>query len=148
MLLINPAADIPIVQLSVLDSENPADHYKMGRALSSLRDSNIAIIGSGFASCHNLRAMFSGMFSQSSFKRLNEEWSKAVGDAVLEESSEGRAKKLDDWRKFPGAYEMHPRGGAEHFLPLLVCAGAAGEGKGSSYYDLFSGIRMYTYYWR
>jgi aromatic ring-opening dioxygenase catalytic subunit (LigB family) len=147
MLLVHPAADIPIIQLSVLSSEDPSIHYQMGKALSKLRDSNIAIIGSGFASFHNLRIMFSGLTKDSSFRTRNAAWNKAITEAVSEESSEEREKKLEGWRKFPGAYEMHPRGGAEHFLPLIVCAGAGGDGVAGKYTDEFMGLDMYSYYW-
>jgi aromatic ring-opening dioxygenase catalytic subunit (LigB family) len=131
MTLIHPAATIPIVQVSVLASEDPASHYALGRALAPLRAQNIAILGSGFASMHNLRAMFSGQSRTPSYKALNEAWSRAVADAVGTEDVEAQQKKFASWRSWPGAYEMHPRGGAEHFLPLVVCAGAA-AGAGES----------------
>ena len=44
MMLINPKADIPIIQLSVLSSENAQQHYQMGLALAQLRSRNIAIV--------------------------------------------------------------------------------------------------------
>ena len=119
----------------------------MGRALSTLRDSNIAIIGSGFASFHNLRIMFNGITNDPSFRSRNKQWNDAVTDAVCETDKEERIHKLEKWREFPAAYEMHPRGGAEHFLPLLVCAGAGGEGKAEKYTDEFMGLDMYSYYW-
>ena len=147
MLLINPNANIPIVQLSVLNSESPSDHYKMGQALSSLRNDNIAILGSGFATFHNLRLMFNGVASSSDFRKRNEAWSTAVTNAVLERDARMREKKIGGWRDWPAAYEMHPRGRAEHFLPLIVCAGAAGEGEGGSYTDEFMELNMYSYYW-
>ena len=147
LLIINPSANIPIIQLSVLSSENPAAHYAMGRALSTLRDSNIAIIGSGFASFHNLRLMFSGITHDPSFRSRNKQWNDAVTEAVSETDNDERIQKLEKWREFPAAYEMHPRGGAEHFLPLLVCAGAGGEGKAERYTDEFMGLDMYSYYW-
>lgn len=146
MTLIHPQASVPIVQLSVLTSEDPAAHFAIGRALSSLRAQNIAIIGSGFASLHNLRAMFSGMAKTPNFKALNEEWSKSINDAVTTEDAEERNKKFEGWRKWPGSYDMHPRGGAEHFLPLIVCAGA-GAGKAKSYKDRFMGLDYWSYYW-
>ncbi|KAF2756947.1 extradiol ring-cleavage dioxygenase [Pseudovirgaria hyperparasitica] len=147
MMLIHPSATVPIVQLSVLDSESPADHYRMGQALSKLRDSNVAIIGSGFATFHNLRLMFSGAAHNPDFRGRNKEWSDAVSDGVLEPDVEARKTKLEDWRKWPNSYEMHPRHGSEHFLPLIVCAGAAGEGKGGSYTDEFMGMEYYSFYW-
>ncbi|KAK8190305.1 extradiol ring-cleavage dioxygenase class iii protein-like protein subunit B [Phyllosticta capitalensis] len=147
MLLINPKADIPIVQVSVLKSEDPHDHFKMGRALAKLREQNVAIIGSGFATMHNLRAMFSGITMDPSFQARNTAWSNAVTDAVTEASVDSREKKLVEWRRYPASYEMHPRGGAEHFLPLIVCAGAGGERAAKFYTDEFVGMDFYSYYW-
>ncbi|KAF2641976.1 extradiol ring-cleavage dioxygenase [Massarina eburnea CBS 473.64] len=146
MTLINPKADIPIIQLSVLNSESPSAHYAIGRALATLRSENIAIIGSGFASLHNMRAMFTGQTKIPTFKKLNEEWSESILDAVQTKDVEERGKKFEGWRQWPGAYDMHPRGGAEHFLPLIVCAGAGG-GKAKAYADEFMGLDMWSYYW-
>ena len=146
MTLINPKANVPIVQVSVLSSEDPATHFAIGRALRPLREQNIAIVGSGFASLHNPRAMFSGTTRTPSFKVLNQEWSAQVTDAAMTEDTEERGKKFEGWRKWKGAYDMHPRGGAEHFLPLIVCAGA-GDGKAKAYSDDFMGLDMWSYYW-
>ncbi|KAF2277265.1 Extradiol aromatic ring-opening dioxygenase [Westerdykella ornata] len=147
MLLIHPAATIPIIQLSVLASESPDHHFRLGRALSRLRAQNIAIVGSGFASLHNLRLMFSGATRTPEFKALNEAWSAQVADAAQTEDVQERATKFEGWRAWRGAYEMHPRGGAEHFLPLVVCAGAGGEGRAKSWVDEFMGVGMWSFYW-
>lgn len=147
MKIVNPSADIPIVQVSVLKSESPKDHFAMGLALSKLRDSNIAIIGSGFASFHNLGLMFNGGIKDQGFKGRNEAWSKAVTDATTEPNVQEREKKFEGWRKWTGGLEMHPPGGGEHFLPLIVCAGAGGDGKAELYKDEFMGLSMYSYYW-
>jgi len=147
MLLINPAANVPIIQLSVLTSEDPTQHYLMGQALAKLRDNNIAIVGSGFASFHNLRLMRGGVSQDPSFRTRMKAWNKAVSDAATEENEEERGKKLLGWREWPAAYEMHPRGGAEHFLPLVVCAGAGGSAKAKSYLDEFMGFDIYSFYW-
>lgn len=148
-LLINPKADVPIVQLSVLESEDPAEHLRMGRALAFLRDANIAIVGSGFASFHNLPLMFRLMGSgdASAIQSKTKEWNKALTEAVLEEKMEDRENRLSKWREFPHAYDMHPRHGAEHFMPLLVCAGAGGEVPGKGYKDDFHGVDIWSYYW-
>lgn len=150
-LLINPKADVPIVQLSVLRSEDPAEHVRMGRALSALRDSNVAIVGSGFASLHNLPNLFALMSGNSSaareLKPKTKEWNQALTDAVLEPDVQEREDRLAGWRKFPHSYDMHPRNGAEHFMPLLVCVGAGGDEKGQAYKDDFHGVDVYSYYW-
>lgn len=147
MMLIDPAAKIPIVQLSVLASESPSQSYAIGTALSSLRAQNVAIIGSGFATFHNLRLMFSGTSSTPQFKQQNIEWSNAVTDAAMTSDDKEREGKFEAWRKWPNSYTMHPRGGAEHFLPLIVCAGAAGQTRGEKYADDFRGLDMWSYYW-
>jgi aromatic ring-opening dioxygenase catalytic subunit (LigB family) len=147
MILVNPKADIPIVQVSVLESEDPSAHFAMGRALGKLRDSNIAIIGSGFASFHNLRLLRSTEIESPAFVQRNMEWNKAVAEAALEETASKREDQFKDWRSWPASHEMHPSGGGEHFLPLIVCAGAGGDGKAQKYADKFMGMDMYSFYW-
>jgi aromatic ring-opening dioxygenase catalytic subunit (LigB family) len=147
MKLINPSANVPIVQLSVLASESSSDSYAIGRALSALRAHNIAIVGSGFASFHNIRLLFSPTSGTPEFKHQNTEWSNAVTDAAMTNEEGARGTKFEDWRNWPHTYTMHPRGGAEHFLPLIVCAGAAGTTPGKNYADDFRGLDMLSYYW-
>ncbi|KAF2396475.1 Extradiol aromatic ring-opening dioxygenase [Trichodelitschia bisporula] len=147
MLLIHPAADIPIIQLSVLSSESPTTHYEMGKALRPLRDRNVAIIGSGFASFHNLRLMFSGALNDPTFRARHTDWNKAVTEGVSEPDAKLRQKKLEDWRSWPMANECHPPSAGEHFMPLLVCAGAGGDGAAGSYVDEFMGLDIHSYYW-
>jgi len=43
LMLMYPEAQIPIVQVSLLASYNPAAHIAMGRALAPLRDENILV---------------------------------------------------------------------------------------------------------
>ena len=147
MMLINPAADIPIVQVSVLSSESPSEHFAMGRALSRLRDENVAIIGSGFASLHSTRIMRSALMSSPDFRSRNDAWSQTVSGAVQAADPEDRLNDFKSWRQWPSAYEMHPQGGAEHFMPLIVAAGAGGTGEAKSYTDDYRGINMFSYYW-
>lgn len=122
----------------------------MGRALLALRDRNVAIVGSGFASLHNFTIMmrlFQSHAAAASFKSKLGTWNQALSAAVLEENVDERCKKLAVWRDFPASYDAHPDGGADHFMPLLVCAGAAGDGKGASYKDDFAGADIWSYYW-
>ncbi|KAG5985886.1 hypothetical protein E4U54_005746, partial [Claviceps lovelessii] len=152
--LVNPQADIPIIQVSVLESEDPEQHLRMGKTLSRLRERNIAIVGSGFASMHNMGEMMGLMGGRGkgggsgSFKALSDEWNGALTKVVTAKERTERWNGLLGWRGLPHSARMHPLGGGEHFMPLLVCAGAAADGEeGGLYRDDFLGLGIYTYYW-
>ena len=152
MILINPKADVPVIQLSVLSSEDPETHLRMGAALYELRKQNIAIIGSGFASYHNMRGF--GMMRHASppelakFRSDSGEWNDAVTGAAMAEPKKDKWDGFKAWRQFPHADDMHPARAGEHFMPLIVCAGAVGEGeKGHSFKDEYIGMDIFTYYW-
>ncbi|KJZ73418.1 hypothetical protein HIM_07212 [Hirsutella minnesotensis 3608] len=152
MMLVNPKADVPIVQVSVLESEDAEKHLRMGAALSRLRADNIAVIGSGFASFHNfsvmrgLRNASSAQFA--SFKAQSDEWNAALAKAVTAKSKEDRWDGLRGWRNLPHADTMHPPRGGEHFMPLIVCTGAVSdEDIARSYTDEYMGVDIYTFYW-
>lgn len=152
LLLVNPKADIPVVQVSVLESEDPDQHLRMGKALAKLRASNVAIIGSGFASFHNLRIMqalrFAEPAQQAEFRKASDAWNGKLTEAASQADVDGRWAMLKGWRQFPNADVMHPPRGGEHFMPLLVCAGAATEGEQTRRYaDEFVGVEINTYYW-
>ena len=48
-----PDADVPVIQLSMDETQLPAFHYEMGRRLRALRDEGVLLIGSGDI-VHNL----------------------------------------------------------------------------------------------
>lgn len=117
-----PEADIPCVQLSLVNTLDPKKHIEMGLALHTLSQQNVLVIGSGFT-FHNMRAFFKPDTAQS--KGLNhafETWLRATcSDTDLTE--EERAQRLIQWSHAEGARYCHPR--EEHLLPLHVCYGAA-----------------------
>lgn len=63
LMLMYPAAEIPVVQLSVSPALGAEYHYRMGQALQPLRDDNVLVMGSGSLT-HNLGAFFRGGFSK------------------------------------------------------------------------------------
>jgi aromatic ring-opening dioxygenase catalytic subunit (LigB family) len=135
MLMIDPAADLPVVMLSLQQDLDPARHLAIGRALAPLRDQGVLILGSG-SSFHNLRTYFNGAPEQA-----------AEFDHWLTETSTtpaGREQRLTDWAQAPSAKACHPR--EEHLLPLMVAAGAAqGEAGRRVFHDLIGGKPMSGY---
>jgi aromatic ring-opening dioxygenase catalytic subunit (LigB family) len=118
-----PQANIPCVQLSLLESLDPASHIAMGEALRGLSENNVLIIGSGF-SFHNLRAFFTAESAET--RDLNqsfEDWLQHSCSS-LEMSEAARTRTLINWPDAPGASYCHPR--QEHLLPLHVCYGVGG----------------------
>ena len=91
--------------------------------------------------------MLTGISYQKDFRKRNDEWSDSVWSAIKEEDTQVRFKMLQKWRDWPSAYEMHPKHQAEHFLPLIVCAGAGGMGRANYYKDEFLGLDVISYYW-
>lgn len=122
MRIMYPEADIPCVQLSLVNSLNPEEHIEIGRALQSLSEDKVLVIGSGF-SFHNMKAFFQPESAE--IRRLNhefEEWLLDIcGDEECDESE--REEALSRWADAPGARFCHPR--EEHLMPLLVCYGLA-----------------------
>ena len=128
---IYPDADVPIVQISLKESLNPAEHLALGRALAPLRDEDVLIIGSGFTS-HNLRERGPQMAAPS---QAFDAW---LRRAIMNPDPVARANALEGWEDAPFARLNHPR--EDHLVPLMVVAGAAeGEPVTPVYGELFAG---------
>ena len=121
--LMYPQADIPCVQLSLVNSLKPNQHIQIGKALADLRKENVLIIGSGFT-FHNMRVFFSATTNESQEKNVAfEQW--LVDTSSSKQYTEAqREQRLIHWENAPAARYCHPR--EEHLLPLFVCYGAAG----------------------
>ena len=115
LMLAMPEADVPILQVSLIASMDPAEHIALGRALAPLRDEGVLLIGSG-NSYHNMRG-----FGHSESSEPSGQFDAWLANAVLQPPTE-RERLLVDWESAPGARHCHPR--EEHLLPLHVMAGA------------------------
>ncbi|MFM2480527.1 DODA-type extradiol aromatic ring-opening family dioxygenase [Celerinatantimonas sp. YJH-8] len=128
-----PQANIPVVQLSLRSDLDPEIHYQVGKALRSLRQQGVLIIGSGL-SYHNLRRFDVSAREPS---RQFDDWL----NQTLALPEKPRHLALAHWEFAPSARIAHPR--EEHLLPLWVALGAASDGKMTNVYrqhDLFGGI--------
>ena len=115
-----PDADVPIVQLSVQTAMNPHHHYAVGRALASLANDGVLIVGSGHLT-HNLRDWMQtrGQTVHAPYAQKFQRW---VFDRLAAHDVDALAAYRSD---APDAVRAHPT--EEHFLPLFVALGAAGE---------------------
>ncbi|KAK9465767.1 Extradiol ring-cleavage dioxygenase, class III enzyme, subunit B [Lipomyces arxii] len=120
---------VPVVQVSLFKSDDPRQHVALGKALSSLRDENILIIGSGMT-VHNLREMGHYWGSVAPYAKKFDEMLK---QAVVSETGSSREDALASLIKTPEANKSHPT--KEHLLPIYIASGAA--------YD-DSAVRVYT----
>jgi len=112
---------IPVVQISINPSLDPAFHFRMGQALAPLRNEGTLIIGSGSLT-HNLGSIRGGENFSPSWVG---EWVNYVSDTFLNPkySPEQRKQILIDFKKQRSAIQAHPR--EEHWIPVYVAAGAA-----------------------
>ena len=126
--LMFPAADIPVVQLSLRRGLDPLAHLEAGRVLSRLRDEGVMIVGSGM-SFHNMRGY--GDTRYTPLSAAFDEWL----STTVESAPEQRAALLENWAKAPHAHDSHPAGHEEHLIPLMVVAGAGSDSAGRKVYS-------------
>lgn len=131
-----PDANMPVVQLSLQATLDPAAHIKAGAALAPLRDEGILIIGSGL-SYHNLRAM------GPQARQPSAEFDQWLQRVLTQSDPATREQELLHWADAPSAQVAHPR--EEHLLPLMVAVGAAGNDAGACTYNqtgFFGGLTV------
>ncbi len=113
-----PAANIPVIQLSI-DYTKPAQyHYELAQKLQVLRNKGILIIGSGNI-VHNLRRV--------DFQNFNKEdygfdWAIEARAKINQHLTSGDFQPLIDYDKQGTAFQLAiPT--PEHYLPLLYSLG-------------------------
>lgn len=117
-----PVADIPVVQLSIDETQPPAFHYEIGKRLQPLRDEGILLLGSGDI-VHNLHTYAWGGHPVEPY-----DWAVRFEAKARELiAKEEHAPLIDYGSLGQDAFLSIPT--PEHYLPLLYVlgAGAAGE---------------------
>jgi 4,5-DOPA dioxygenase extradiol len=110
-----PNANIPVLQVSMPDKLDSASAWKLGEDLAALNDQGVLIVGSGSLT-HNL-------YEFGSFGPAAEPYVLQFVDWIRTQLKSDSVHDLTQWQQHaPFAKRAHPSD--EHFLPLLIAAGA------------------------
>ena len=112
-----PAADVPVVQLSMDATKPPAWHYELGKKLAPLRDEGILIVGTGNI-VHNLPAM-----DWSDQMRPAYDWAARFNDYIRVAIAEDAPERAVDYQRM-GHDAVLSVPTPEHYWPLLYVLGA------------------------
>ena len=115
-----PAADLPVLQLSLDRTRNAPSHYELAKKLQPLREQGVLIVGSGNI-VHNLRVF-----------NFNEtqtyDWAIAFDQTVMNCILQRDHAALCDYSKF-GQMAALSIPTAEHYLPLLYALAQQQDGE-------------------
>ena len=111
-----PAANVPVIQLSIDARQPPAFHHEVGRRLAPLRDAGVLVIGSGNV-VHNLH-------TYAWRRRVIEpfDWAVRFEAAVREAIASGDDRRLIEYQDL-GEDARLSVPTPEHYLPLLYVIG-------------------------
>ncbi len=104
-----PEANIPVVQLSLDQTQAPAYHYALGQELRTLRNKGVLIVGSGNI-VHNLGLM--------SLQSKGYDWAIEFDEAMKQWMLSGDHAAIVDYNKLGRTARLAVPTN-EHFLPLL-----------------------------
>jgi 4,5-DOPA dioxygenase extradiol len=117
-----PDADVPVVQLSIDETQPATFHFEIGRRLAPLRDENILIVGSGNL-VHNLHAYAWGRHMPDSY-----DWAARFEEQAKEIMLAGESKPLIDYEGL-GRDAMLSIPTPDHYLPLLYVLATRQQGE-------------------
>lgn len=111
---LRPAADIPVLQLSINASLSFADHFSIARSLGKLRDEGVLILGSGNI-VHNLRLRRPGAAPF--------DWAIEFDEKIAGNIQDGNYAAIAAIDRSDSLTRLaHPS--LEHYLPLVYAVGA------------------------
>jgi 4,5-DOPA dioxygenase extradiol len=115
-----PEADIPVMQLSIDETQPAPFHYEVGKRLAPLRDENILVIGSGNI-VHNLHTYAWGRYNVEPY-----DWALRFETQARELLLAGDDALLINYEKL-GRDAMLSAPTPDHYLPLLYVIALRGE---------------------
>ena len=121
-----PQADIPVVQLSIDETQPPPFHFQAGKLLAPLRDENVLVVGSGNI-VHNLHAYAWGRHPAEPF-----DWAVRFDGRVRELLEANDPAPLVDYESL-GRDALLSAPTPDHYLPLLYIAAMRADGDAVSF---------------
>lgn len=121
-----PEADIPVVQLSIDETQPAAFHFGIGRRLAPLREEGVLIVGSGNV-VHNLHAYAWGQHMPEPY-----DWAARFEKEARAMLLAGDNKLLIDYERL-GADALLSIPTPDHYLPLLYVIGTRQEREALSF---------------
>jgi 4,5-DOPA dioxygenase extradiol len=121
-----PEAGVPVVQLSIDETQPASFHYELGRRLSPLRDEGILIVGSGNL-VHNLHTYAWGRHPVEPF-----DWAVRFENQARALIESGNHQPLVDYESL-GRDAMLSAPTPDHYLPLLYVLGARRPGEAATF---------------
>jgi 4,5-DOPA dioxygenase extradiol len=117
-----PRADLPVVQLSVDETQPASFHFEIGRQLAPLREEGVLIAGSGNL-VHNLHSYAWGRRPQEPY-----DWAVRFEETAKEMMTANEVRPLVNYELLgPDAALSIPT--PDHYLPLLYVIGARQQGE-------------------
>lgn len=116
-----PKADVPVVQLSINETEPAARHYELAKKLAPLRDEGVLIAGSGNL-VHNLHTYAWGKNDVAAF-----DWALRFEEKARELILNGDHEPLISYETL-GRDAMLSAPTPDHYLPLLYILGLQRDG--------------------
>jgi len=113
-----PKANIPVVQLSIDETQPSSFHYEIGKRLAALREEGVLIVGSGNL-VHNLHAYAWGRHTAAPY-----DWAVTFEKRVRELLLAEETNPLIDYENRLGQEAMLAIPTPDHYLPLLYVIGA------------------------
>lgn len=111
-----PNADVPVVQLSIDETQPPGFHFELGKQLAPLRDEGVLIMGSGNL-VHNLHTYAWGRHMPEPF-----DWAVRFETAARQLMLSGEFEPLVHYEKL-GRDALLSIPTPDHYLPLLYVIG-------------------------
>ena len=124
-----PAADIPVIQLSMDYSRPPSEHFQLAQQLKALRTRGVLIICSGNI-VHNLQQMQRGAPANQAY-----DWALEFDQTIGGYIQQGNLAALQNFLKLGSLTAIaHPS--HEHYLPLLYAAGAVDSNEPARFFNV------------